>query len=215
MRAGWIGWALALLAVAAGPAPARELVPVAATSAEARPLLDGLRRGGLVMFFRHADTTGMPCDRSFRIGDRDGQRNISEAGRAQSRRIGAAMAELGIPVERPVLAGPVFRAADTATEAFGGDRVQVTDALTADDFSGSRLDWVLAEHRRLLSAPVAAGTNRVLVGHRTPAIMVLGGAVGGRALPEGGAIVLEPATPPRVLGIVMFAPIPGAGFHGC
>lgn len=215
MRAGWIGWAFALLAAAAGPAPARELVPLAASSAEARPLLDGLRRGGLVMFFRHADTTGMPCDRSFRVGDRDGQRNLSGAGRAQSRRIGAAMAELGVPVEWPVLAGPVFRAADTATEAFGGDRVRITDGLTADDFSGSRLDWVLGEHRRLLSAPVAAGTNRVLVGHRTPAIMVLGAAVGGRALPEGGAVVLEPATPPRVLGIVMFAPIPGAGFHGC
>jgi phosphohistidine phosphatase SixA len=215
MRAGRIGWALALLMVAAGAAPARELVPVAATAPEAQVLIERMRRGGLVLFFRHADTAGMPCDRSFRIGDRDGQRNISEAGRAQSRRIGAAMSELGVPVERPVLAGPVFRAADTATEAFGRDRVEIVDGLTADDFAGSRLDWVLVEHRRLLAMPVPAGTNRVLVGHRTPAIMVLGEAVGGRALPEGGAIVAEPATPPRVLGIVMFAPIPGAGFHGC
>jgi phosphohistidine phosphatase SixA len=206
---------LAGLVAMAAPAGARELVPVTATSPEGRVIVDRLRGGGFVLFFRHADTAGMPCDSSFRIGDRAGQRNISERGRQQSRRIGAAMAERGIPVGRPVLAGPVFRAADTAIEAFGAAHVEITDSLTADDYSGPRLDWVLGEHRRLLSEPVLPGTNRVLVGHRTPAIMVLGSIVGGRALPEGGAIVVEPASPPRAVGIVMFAPIEGAGFHGC
>jgi phosphohistidine phosphatase SixA len=126
------------------------------------------------------------CDRSFRIGDRPGQRNISPAGVAQSRRIGARFSELGIPVQRPVLAGPVFRARDTAEHAFGPDSVAVTDSLTADDYAGGRLDWVLAEHRRLFSGSVPPGTNRVLVGHRTPAIMVAGQMVGGRAPIEGG-----------------------------
>ncbi len=215
MRGRWTGLMLAGLMAMAAPAEARELVPVTATSPEGRVIVDGLRGGGFVLFFRHADTAGMPCDSSFRIGDRAGQRNISERGREQSRRIGTAMAEAGIPVGRPVLAGPVFRAADTAIAAFGAAHVEITDSLTADDYSGPRLGWVLGEHRRLLSEPVPPGTNRVLVGHRTPAIMVLGSIVGGRALPEGGAIVVEPASPPRVVGIVMFAPIDGAGFHGC
>jgi phosphohistidine phosphatase SixA len=215
MRGRWTGLAVAVLLAMPPAVSARELSPVAAASAEGQGLVERLRRGGLVLFFRHADTAGMPCDSSFRVGDRAGQRNISERGRQQSRRIGAAMAELGIPVGVPVLAGPVFRAADTGIEAFGAARVEITDSLTADDYSGSRLDWVLGEHRRLLSEPVRAGANRVLVGHRTPAIMVLGAEVGGRALPEGGAVVVEPATPPRVLGIIMFAPIDGAGFHGC
>jgi phosphohistidine phosphatase SixA len=179
-------------------------------------LVQRLRKGGLVLFFRHADTRGMPCDRSFRVGDRDGQRNLSPGGREQSRRIGAALRELRIPIALPVLAGPVYRARDTAELAFGNANVQVTDALLADDYAGSRLDWVLNEHRRLFAERVAAGTNRVLVGHRTPAILVLGSAVGGRAFPEGAALVIEPAArSARVLGILMLAPIPGGGFHDC
>jgi broad specificity phosphatase PhoE len=70
--------------------------------------------GGLVLFFRHADTAGEACDRSFRIGDRAGQRNISPRGREQARALGARIAALGIPIALPVLAGPVFRARDTA-----------------------------------------------------------------------------------------------------
>lgn len=169
-----------------------------------------------MLFFRHADTIGEPCDRSFRVGDRGGQRGIAPRGRAQSREIARRLEALGIPVGFPVLAGPVYRARDTAEEAWGTARVAVTDSLLADDFSGPRLGWVLAEHRRLYSEPVPAGTNRVLVGHRTPAIMVEGEAVGGRAFPEGGALVIEPlGTGFRVLAIVEFAPVEGGGFHGC
>jgi phosphohistidine phosphatase SixA len=207
-----------MLVLLAFPAAARaeRLRPVDAGGAEGAALVARLRAGGLVLFFRHADTRGEPCDSSFRVGDRAGQRNISPAGRAQAARIGARLAELGIPVEFPVLAGPVYRARDTAEAAFGAARVVVTDSLLADDFSGPRLGWVLAEHRRLFAAPVAAGANRVLVGHRTPAIMVAGDAVAGRAFPEGGALVVEPRPDGfAVLGILEFAPIPGGGFHGC
>lgn len=191
-------------------------VAVAVHEPRGAALVERLRKGGLVMFFRHGDTRGMPCDRSFRVGDREGQRNISPAGRAQSTRIGQALRELSIPVALPVLAGPVYRARDTAELAFGAASVEVTESLLADDYSGARLDWVLAEHRRLFSTPVPAKANRVLVGHRTPAIMVLGQTVGGRAFPEGAALVLEPGqSAARVLGILMLAPIEGGGFHNC
>ena len=167
-------------------------------------------------FFRHADTTGMPCDRSYRIGDRDSQRNLSPEGREQARRIGEALHAFGIPIEYPVRAGPVYRARDTAELAFKAERVEVTDSLLADDYAGPRLAWVLAEHRRLFTEPVPAGTNRVLVGHRTPAIMVLGSPVGGQAFPEGAALVLKPSAPaPHLLGILALAPLPGRGFHDC
>ncbi len=102
----------------------------------------------------------MPCDRSFRVGDRDGQRNISERGRGAVAGHRPAFAEFGIPVARPVLAGPVYRARDTAEEAFGRAAVRVIDGLLADDYAGGRLDVVLAEHRRLFTAPVEAGANR-------------------------------------------------------
>lgn len=180
----------------------------------AETLLARLRAGGLVLFFRHADTIGEPCDRSFRVGDRPGQRNLSLAGRDQATRLGAALAAAGIPIALPVLAGPVFRARDTAELAFGAAQVTVTDSLLADDYAGDRLAWVLVEHRRLFAAPVPAGANRVLVGHRTPAIMLLGDAVSGTAFPEGAALVLQPGTG-TLLGILTLASVPGGGFHRC
>lgn len=192
------------------------LTPVAIGTPAGDALVGRLRGGGLVLFFRHADTRGMPCDRTFRIGDRDGQRNLSAAGREQSRRIGRALEAAGIPLARPILAGPVFRARDTAEIAFGADPVTVTDDLLADDYAGGRLDTVLAGHRRLFAEEPPPGANRALVGHRTPAIMVLGPAVGGRAFPEGAALVLEPrAEGPRILGILEAAPVRGGGFHDC
>lgn len=208
-------WLLAALALP-GAAFAQRLSPIPADSAAGAALVARLRAGGLVLFFRHADTAGEPCDRSFVVGDRAGQRNISPAGRAQSAAIGARLAALGIPIAEPVLAGPVFRARDTAEAAFGTARVQVTDSLLADDYAGGRLAWVLAEHRRLFAEAPPAGQNRVLVGHRTPAIMVVGDAVAGRAFPEGAALVIAPGGGGfTVLGIVEFVAAPGSGFHNC
>ncbi len=204
-----------LVFTAVHPTISQTRSPVAVQQSEGWALVERLRRGGLVLFFRHADTTDMPCDSSYRIGDRAGQRNLSPEGREQARRIGEAIQTLGIPVRYPVLTGPVFRARDTGEIAFGPERVRVTDSLLADDYAGGRLQWVLDEHRRLLSELVANGANRVRVGHRTPAIMVLGPSVGGRALPEGAALVLEPGDRPWVIGSIMLAPIPERGFHGC
>lgn len=209
----------ALLAAAALPVAARaeRFSPVTDATVEGAALVAALRGGGHVLFFRHADTRGETCDITYRLGDRAGQRNISPAGRAQSARIGQRLAELGIPLDVPVLAGPVYRARDTAEHAFGAARVRVTESLLADDYAGPRLGWVLAEHRRLFAAPVPHGVNRVLVGHRTPAIMVAGDAVGGRAFPEGAALVIAPggAVGFRVLGVLELAPLPGGGFHDC
>jgi phosphohistidine phosphatase SixA len=208
---------LLVLPLFAAPARAQpRLVPVTPEQPEGAALVARLRQGGLVLYFRHADTRGEPCDSSYRIGDRPGQRNISPAGIAQSRRIGERLRELRIPVALPVLAGPVYRARDTAELAFGAADVTVTDSLTADDYAGARLSWVLAEHRRLFAEAPPAGANRVLVGHRTPGIMVAGDAVAGRAFPEGGALLIEPnGRDFRVLGILMPAPIEGGGFHSC
>lgn len=192
------------------------LRPAASEAPEGADLVRRLRAGGLVLFFRHADTRGEPCDRSYRIGDRAGQRNLAPEGRAQAVRLGARMAELGIPVGEPVLAGPVFRARDTAELAFGTARVRIIDSLLADDYAGARLAWVLDEHRRLFGEPVPPGVNRVLFGHRTPAIMVVGDSIAGRAFPEGAALVIAPGGQGfTVLGILALAPLPEGGFHAC
>ena len=186
-------------------------------SLEGAALVERLRQGGLVLFIRHADTAGEPCDRTFRIGERAGQRNISSAGRRQAAGIGPALEALGVPVAYPVLAGPVFRARDTAELAFGAERIEVIDALIADDYAGARLSWVLNEHRRFFSTPVTAAANRVLVGHRGPVQLILGEEVSGTSLPEAGVLVLEPKEEAgfAVLGILAVVPRIGNGNPAC
>ena len=121
------------------------------------------------------------------------------------------MQALEIPIHDPVLTGPVFRARDTAELAFGVARVEVTDSLLADDYAGSRLSWVLSEHRRLFSEPVAPGGNLILVGHRTPGLIGIDRQVTRNNFPEGTALVIDPNDgEPLVIGVLELAPIPGA-----
>ena len=217
-RHRYAAWCLAAALVCAAALVARHAVsqaaplePVTVDTPAGSALVERLRQGGLVMYFRHADTTGTACDRTYRIGDRDGQRNISADGREQARRLGLAMRELGIPVHEPVLAGPVYRARDTAELAFGAEHVEVTESLLADDYAGSRVRWVIAEHRRLFTEPVGEGANRVLVGHRTPGLRALDRQVAPPSFPEGAALIIESReNEPRAVGVLMLAPIPGA-----
>ncbi len=200
------------------PAGASAQLPDRAASADSAAgaaLIDRLRRGGAVMFIRHADTAGQPCD-AYGI-TRDRQRNILIAGREQAAALGRRIRELGIPVGLPVLTGPIFRARDTAELAFGTDRVLVTESLLADDYAGGRLDWGLSEHRRLFSNPVSTGVNRVLVGHRGSVQMILGERVSGTRLPEAGVLVLEPrgASGAEVLGVVEIVPAIDGGNPRC
>jgi phosphohistidine phosphatase SixA len=185
------------------------------TSPEGAALLERLRQGGTVMFIRHADTSGQRCDTY--SNEREGQRNISPAGRDQAVALGKRIATLDIPVAEPILAGPVFRARDTAELAFGADRVSVTDSLLADDYAGGQLKWVLSEHRRLISEPVRRRENRILVGHRGPVQMILGPMVAGTRLPEAGVLVLEPRGPAgiEVLGVLEIVPAIDDGNPSC
>ena len=209
--------AAVVLLVAAGVGPGELRAQLTPQAPEGRALIERLREGGLVVFFRHADTAGMPCDSLYRIGQREGQRNISADGRVQARQIGAALAALNIPIQEPVLAGPVFRARDTAEIAFGAERVEITESLLADDYAGSRgVAWVIGEHRRLFATPPQPGLNRVLVGHRTPALLSVDGQVSRAGFPEGAAIVMRPVDgSAEVLGVISFVPPPNPGVDRC
>lgn len=104
-------------------------------------------------------------------------------------------------------------ASDTAEGSLGANLIEVTDALLANGHSGPRFDRVIAAHRQLFMAPIPPGSNRVPVGHRTPAILVLGAMVAERALLEGSALVL--ASGGTALGIIEFSSLPSGGWHGC
>ena len=77
-----------------------------------------LRRGGLVVAFRHALAPGTFDPPGFRLGECGTQRNLSEEGRAQARRIGSCFRERGLQPAR-VRSSPWCRCLDTANLAFG------------------------------------------------------------------------------------------------
>lgn len=78
-----------------------------------------LREGGHVLLMRHAQTDpGVGDPPNFRIGDCSTQRNLSEAGREQSRRIATAFAREGIRMD-DVRSSAWCRCVDTAELAFG------------------------------------------------------------------------------------------------
>jgi broad specificity phosphatase PhoE len=78
-----------------------------------------LRRGGLVILIRHASTVqGLGDPQGYRLEDCATQRNLSEAGREESRRIGERVRREKVPIER-VYTSPWCRCRETATLAFG------------------------------------------------------------------------------------------------
>src|SRR5216684_6878924 len=91
--------------------PSRELPPA--------ELLSELRKGGYVLYFRHAATDFSQNDERMKsYEDCANQRNLIDRGRAEARAVGAAIRELRIPIE-PVLASPFCRTVETAQLIFG------------------------------------------------------------------------------------------------
>jgi phosphohistidine phosphatase SixA len=80
--------------------------------------LRALKAGGVVLAFRHALAPGTFDPPGFKLGDCSTQRNLSEEGRTQARRIGAWLAAQGLKPAR-VRSSPWCRCMDTATLAFG------------------------------------------------------------------------------------------------
>jgi phosphohistidine phosphatase SixA len=91
-----------------------------ASLARAEPALwPRLREGGCVLLVRHAATgPGLGDPPGYRLDDCATQRNLSEAGRAEARRLGAKLRAERVPIAR-VYTSPWCRCRDTATLAFG------------------------------------------------------------------------------------------------
>ena len=168
------GAALAALAFACG-----------AQTLEGKALVEALRQGGYVLYLRHAATDfGQNDDAMTDYANCAQQRNLTDAGRAQARAIGAAMKALRIPVG-PILASPFCRTRESAELIFGTPIVSnaVRGGPGTDDI-GQRY----AELRKLLSTPVAKGSNLAISSHGNPFRAVAGTAY----LQEGEMAVIEP-----------------------
>ena len=148
-------------------------------------LLELLRGGGNVIYFRHAATTNIADRDASRLDDCSTQRNLNDEGRAQARAIGDAFRRLGIAVDE-VLASPYCRTLDTARLAFG--RVEASMDLYSLGQPKHPDDKARAERLRArLGSPPAPGKNSVLVSHGSPL-----DSVAGEFLNEGEAAVARP-----------------------
>jgi broad specificity phosphatase PhoE len=93
------------------------LLPASARADE--NLWAALRGGGQVVLMRHATTTpGVGDPAGFRLDDCPSQRNLTDGGRDEARRIGAAFRSRGVRVGR-VLSSRWCRCLETARLAFG------------------------------------------------------------------------------------------------
>ncbi len=165
---------LALLVLAPGQAAADEAA-----------LLTLLRGGGQVLLVRHASTTpgvGDPAD--FRIDDCASQRNLSEEGRAEARRLGERLRRHRVPIAS-VVSSPWCRCVETAQLAFG--RVDEQWAALGNLFGRApRAQAQVAELRPRIAAYRGNG-NLVLVSHGSTTL-----ALAGVSPQQAEVIVLTP-----------------------
>jgi broad specificity phosphatase PhoE len=170
------------------PAPAERSAPPSAASTAASDRIDRLRRGGYIVYFRHAITGSVQDDPSPDLSDPRTQRTLSPAGRTQAGEIGQAVRRLRIPIGQ-VFASPYHRTRETAELAFGKERVRATRDLISEGYPGTDDDALARSLRRLLRQRPGAGTNTVLVSHG----FNLAGATGQSAA-EGEALIFDPGS---------------------
>lgn len=130
-----------------------------------------ITKGGQVLMIRHGLTTpGVGDPPGFRLEDCATQRNLSEEGRAEVRKLGAALQTRGVPIGE-VLASPWCRCVETAQLAFG--RSMRWDALS--NVFG-RPENVEAQLKRLRPRVAAyrGKANLVLVTHGSTTVALTG-----------------------------------------
>jgi phosphohistidine phosphatase SixA len=130
----------------------------------AQELVSELRKGGLILYVRHAATDHSQSDKDLSdLSKCELQRNLSEQGRRESEAMGAAIRSLGIRIGK-VFTSPYCRCVDTAEIAFG--RYEKLDSMRATFFTDEALTRELTSYLRAqLTTVPQPGTNTVLVGH--------------------------------------------------
>lgn len=162
-----------------------------------KALVDSLRRGGYIIYFRHAlATTG--SDSHTDINDCSVQRNLTfPDARNQAEAVGNAFRALRIPIQSAVLTSEYCRCKQTSDIAFGTEATTPIRELSGFNF---RYNYRIPQDeiaRRLrvmnqrFETPTQAGRNQVMVAHannfnpQSPADNPIMGAVILRPLGEG------------------------------
>ena len=154
------------------PATAAKFVEKAAT----RETLDQLRRGGFVLYMRHGFTDNTKPDRptGVDLDDCSTQRPLTPEGVKIAARVGDAIRQTKIPIGE-IRISPLCRVRDTVAQGFPGMPYTADkDLMYTANFTDIEKAPIIANTRRLLSTPVTAGSNRLLIAH-APNLMDLMG----------------------------------------
>jgi phosphohistidine phosphatase SixA len=156
-----------------------------------KKLLNALRSGGYVIYFRHAQTDkdyADQADPALDLTNCNTQRTLSDKGWAQAKSIGAAFKQAKIPVG-DVLASDYCRAWQTADLAFGHyKRTPALNFVKAEKYTDEQKEQMSKAVTPLLAAKPRGHTNTVIVGHDD----VFDAATGIYPEPQGMAYILKP-----------------------
>lgn len=157
-----------------------------------------LRDGGHVVLLRHAITPGTGEPANFDIGKCTTQRNLSDRGRQQARKMGALFLARSDFTER-VLSSRYCNSLDTARIVFGDRIVEPfapLDRLSGDEAAAkAQNDAVMKEIRAY-----SGSGNMVLVTHLENIV-----ALTGSAAREGEALIVRPEGEGlHILGRIVF-----------
>lgn len=174
--------------------------PAGAADTESAALWRRLSEGGYVVLMRHAATVpGVGDPENFKLGACATQRNLSDRGRQDARRIGAAFRVRSVAVSE-VLSSRWCRCVDTAQLAFGRVRPEtMVDSMFNDD-DAARQGKVRAL-RAYLSTHKESG-NLVLVTHDINIRVLVGESL------AQGEMVVALAQPDGTLKSVGVLPLP-------
>jgi phosphohistidine phosphatase SixA len=146
---------VAAIAHAQPAAPPRMPVIDPANALEGPALLSALRKGGLVLYARHAQQAGPQQE-----APHCAAANLVPAGEAEARALGEALHRLAIPIGR-VRSSPFCRAIETARLiGFGEPEIAAGLALAAPD-----TPELHAARARILAEAPPPGSNTLLVSH--------------------------------------------------
>ncbi|WP_157016180.1 histidine phosphatase family protein [Mesorhizobium xinjiangense] len=138
------------------------LLAVPASATEAGWAL--LRQGGKVVLLSHAQAPGVGDPANFDIEKCGTQRNLSERGRLQARRIGALFAARAAPIDK-ILSSRYCRCLDTARQAFGDRLLEPLPALDSIEGKDADPEAQKAEVVDLIHDYSGSG-NLILVTHQ-------------------------------------------------
>jgi phosphohistidine phosphatase SixA len=180
--------ASAVSLLAAATSPGTNASPTASNGPTPEQLLNELRKGGCVIYVRHAQTDRSRDDAlQPDMNDCATQRMLSREGEKQADEVGAAVRELGVPVGQ-IFCSPYCRAKETARRAFPQHKaIEVPELSRLARVTLDKVPACSAALKQLLAREPKETENNFIVGHYENLV-----AAGGPDLEEAGWAVFRP-----------------------